>query len=113
MLLVDILPRADMKNRLDGFITWGEEIILESADLFLVSSSVVIRLEAANRSLSPIGSRYLASYLRGNKNGTLGDSTKPFLGPAQGREIYRQLQRFRDQRCCPEAQDKSRRTCRY
>ena len=34
--------RADTKNRLNGFITWGEGIILESADLFLVGSFISI-----------------------------------------------------------------------
>ena len=41
MTPIDVAFRADTKNRLDGFITWGEEIILGPADLFLVSSSVI------------------------------------------------------------------------
>jgi len=42
---VHIASRADTKSRLDEFITWGEEIILESADLFLASSSTATFLE--------------------------------------------------------------------
>ena len=46
--LADITPRADTKSRLNGFITWGEGIIHESTDLFLVSSSIIAYLGATN-----------------------------------------------------------------
>jgi hypothetical protein len=38
------LTRDDTKNRLGGFITWGEEIILGSADLFLVCPCIATAL---------------------------------------------------------------------
>ena len=91
VFIVDLVLRADTKSRLDGFITWGEEIILGSADLFLVSSLIVTYLEVSKISLSPIGSRDPAGGLRNNKNGTLGYNAKSFLGPIEDRKICRQL----------------------
>lgn len=90
VFLVDVVLRADTKSRLDGFITWGEEIILGSADLFLVSSTVTY-LEVSNCPLPPIGSRDPAGGLRNNKNCTLGYNAKSFFGPIEDRKIYRQL----------------------
>lgn len=62
VLAIYIASRADTKSRLNEFITWGEEIILESADLFLVGSlaATVWKLRAEP---PPIGSGDLASGL--------------------------------------------------
>ena len=48
VLAIYIASRADTKSRLNEFITWGEEIILESADLFLVGSLAATGLEVAS-----------------------------------------------------------------
>jgi len=89
--LIDLALRADTKNRLNGFITWGEEIILGSADLFLVSSFIVAYLEVSNRSFPLADSRDSAGGLRNNKNSALGYNPKSFLGPTEDRKICQQL----------------------
>ena len=45
VLVIFIPSRADTKSRLDEFIAWGKEIILESADLFLVGPCAATCLE--------------------------------------------------------------------
>ena len=89
MIPVDVAFRADTKNRLDGFITWGEEIILGPADLFLVNFSVIAHIESVSRLLPSIGSGDIASGMRNNENGTLGHSTKSLLGLTEDRKICR------------------------
>jgi hypothetical protein len=94
VILVDVTSRADTKNRLDGFITWGEEIILGPADLFLVSSSVFAHLEIMSRLLPPIDSGDITSGVRNNENGTFGHSAESLFGLTEDRKICRQPQRF-------------------
>ena len=50
-LLLNTAFRADTKDRLGGFLAWGEEIILGSTDLFLESPFFVPSLEVGNRPL--------------------------------------------------------------
>jgi hypothetical protein len=51
MPLLNTSFRADTKDRLDEFMTWGEEIILESTDLFLVSPNIATFLGLTDRDL--------------------------------------------------------------
>ena len=99
--LVDITRRADTKSRLNGFITWGEEIIMESTNLFLVSSSVISCLKPANKFLFSAGSGDLTSGLRSNKDGAFRYSAKSFVGSTEDSKICRQFQGLHHQRRCP------------
>ena len=51
VLLLNIAFRADTKDRLDEFMTWGEEIILRSTDLFLVSCLIATCVEVTDQAL--------------------------------------------------------------
>ena len=94
MLSVYIACRADTKNRLDEFITWGEGIIVESADLFLVSPFAATCPKVVILAHPLIGCGDLTSSLRNNENGAVGYSAEPFLGPTEDCEIGRRLERF-------------------
>lgn len=87
--LADITPRADTKSRLNGFITWGEGIIHESTDLFLVSSSIIACLRATNQSPPSTDNRDLTGGLRSNKNGAFGYSAKSFVRFTEDSKICR------------------------
>ena len=47
--LLNTAFRADTKDRLGGFLTWGEDIILGSTDLFLEGPFITPRPEVVNR----------------------------------------------------------------
>ncbi|KAF9779616.1 TBCD protein [Thelephora terrestris] len=64
LVLSRLYTRADTKDRLDEFMTWGEEIILESTDLFLAVGILQVVCEIAKTAPSDIVQAHSSDLLR-------------------------------------------------